>query len=386
MTIKLLCIDPLEDYELIDEILLRSYGIDVVFVCKLSHKINTQKDHVVVDSFSYEDIYKICELVRPNYIVCSSEGLFVTIAKIRTELEIKGMSLSKAMLLSHKNLMYEQLNDFLSYPKTTKITKSLHFSSFKSSIDSTEIFIKPINMSGSCETYHVKNTSDYQLFLSNQKAGLENYIAQAYIDAELYHSELVVFNGEILFISARKYSLPNHLMVSRNEPIFSFNIKNKEKHKKIINASIKVMELLNVNNGILHTEFFLSDTGDLNFIETNARAPGIGLNRMYRKKLSISLETLLCFIVCGVTPPKIIEQSGHYICGYYPLKFGVVKKIEIPKLDVSSEWITYVKPNDSVEQAKHMTKSAMVICWDKCSEKIEEAGSILSKHNLLEVY
>lgn len=385
MMIKLLCIDPLENYDIIDADILRVHGIEAVFASQLPPKINAKINHII-DSFSYEDIYALCELIRPDYITCLSEELFVTVAKIRSELGIKGMSLSKAMLLSHKNVMYEQLNGLFPYPKTTTISESSNFSLLATELKSREIFIKPVNMAGSCETYHLKNNSDFQLFLSNQKAGLANYIAQAYIEAELYHSELAIFNGEILFISARKYSLPNHLMVSSNEPIFSLNITDKEKHKKIIDASIKVKELLKINNAILHTEFFLSDNGDLNFIETNARAPGIGLNRMYQKKLSISLETVLCFIVCGVAPPKITEQYCHYICGYYPLKHGVIKNMDIPSLDVESEWISYVKPNDSFVQAKRMTKSAMVICWNKSSKKIEEVSEVLSKHDLIQVY
>lgn len=386
MTIKLLCIDPLQDYEIIDENLLGSYGIETVFASKSIQNLNETKNHVLIDNYSYDDIYRICELVRPDYIACFSEDLFEILAKIRIELRINGMDLSTAKLLSHKNLMYEKINGFVPYPKTAKINKNLEFSSLKTILESKEVFIKPINMAGSFETYHVKNNSEYQLFLTNQKLGLENYIAQAYINAELYHSEVVIFHGKVLFISARKYSYPNHLMVTLNEPIFSLNITDQNKHKIIIDASLKVTKLLEINNGILHTEFFLSDNGQINFIETNARAPGIGLNRLYRKKLSISLETILCFIICNVEPPEINEHDDAYICGYYPLKKGVVKKLDIPILEVASEWITYIKPEDSFDQARHMTKSAMVICWDNSSKKIEDISHILSKHDLVEIY
>jgi|GEM_PF-5010258 len=386
MTIKLLCIDPLHDYEMIDERLLKSFGIETIFVYKSTSKLLEAKNRVFLDSFNYEEMLCLCELVRPDYIVCFSEDLFELIARIRGELKINGMDLSMAKLLSHKNLMYEKINGYVPYPKTAKIDKSLKFSTLRKILESKECFIKPINMFGSFETYHVKNSEEYDHFLANQKLGLKNYIAQAYINAELYHSEVVIFKGNILFVSARRYSAPNHLMVTLNEPIFSLNIGDQTQYQTIIDASLKVTELLGFENGILHTEFFLSDSGDLNFIETNARAPGIGLNRMYRKKLSISLETILCFIVCNVAPPKITEHSDNFICGYYPLKSGVVKNIHIPTLLVASEWITYIKPNDSFEQVKHMTKAAMVICWDKSYKKIEDSGHMLSKHNLVEIY
>lgn len=382
MTIKLLCIDPNGNDDLIDKALLKASNIDLILMSKTS----ITNHNVLVNSLDYADMYTACQCIKPDYIVCLSEELFAPVAKIRSLLGIKGMDLAKANLLCHKNLMYEQLHGYLPYPKTTKITESSSLSILMSDLNSGEIFIKPINGSGSCETYHIKNNMDYQGFLSNRALRLDNYIAQSYINAELYHSELVVFKGEILFSSARKYSLPNHLMVSCNEPLFSLNITDKAIQKKIIDASIQVQKRLNINNAILHTEFFLSDQGELNFIETNARPPGIGLNRMYQKKLSVSLETLICFIVSGVTPPAIIEQSDYYVCGYYPLKQGIVKTIDIPALEVANQWISYVKPNDSFKQAKRMTKSAMVICWDPCEKKIEETRLSLSKHKLIEVY
>lgn len=385
MTIKLLCIDPFEDYDLIDEELLFLYGIRPIFVYQLALIKNLPKNHAVVKSFEYEELLNLCELIKPDFIVSSSEKLFVIIAQIRDKLGIQGMDLTKARLLSHKNIMYEQLGNELPYPTTTKITALATFSSLQSLLHTQEIFIKPVNMSGSYETYHVTNSSEFTCFLDNRKGELDTYIAQAYIEADLYHSELIVFNGKILFVSARKYSLPNHLMVSANLPIFSVPICNADKYKQIIDASIKAQQLLAINNGILHTEFFLSDDGQLHFIETNARPPGIGLNKMYNNKLGISLETLLCFIVCGVTPPSFNEDDNYYICGYYPLKSGLVNKINIPMLDVPSEWVTFVKVNEFIQPASDMSKAGMVLCWDTCYEKLAGVEEILSKHHLIEI-
>lgn len=385
MTIKLLCIDPFEDYNLIDVELLSLYGITPIFASQLALVQNLPKNYVVIKSFEYEDLLNLCVLIKPNFIVSSSEKLFVIIAKIREKLGIKGMDLNKARLLSYKNIMYEQLRNELPYPSTTKITELDTFSSLQCLLEAEEIFIKPVNMSGSYDTYHVINSFDFAYFLDNRKGALDTYIAQAYIAADLYHSELVVFEGKILFASARKYTLPNHLMVSANMPVFSVPIYNADKYKQIIDASIKTQQLLAINNGILHTEFFLSDDGQLHFIETNARPPGIGLNIMYNKKLSVSLETLLCFIVCGVTPPSFDEDNNYYICGYYPLRSGLVNKINIPLLDIPNEWVTFVKSNEFIKPVSHMSKAGMVICWDICPEKLASVEGILSKHQLIEM-
>ncbi len=386
MMIKLLCVDSAESYELVDTALLCSLGIEAVFVYKTESKTTSLDEGVFVSSFDYAELYAVCERVRPDYIVCFSEDFFVDLALIREKLGIQGMNLAKAMLLSHKNFMYDKLDGFVQCPQSTMLFDDAHFYSLQHALGADEIFIKPINKAGSYETYHVKNESEYQQFLSNKKENLVNYIAQNYIHAELYHSELVVFEGEILFASARQYSFPNHLMVSRHEPIFSLNIRDQNQYKKILDASIKVQKTLGVENGILHTEFFMTQSGDVIFIETNARTPGIGLNHMHRKNLSISLETLLCCIVCGVRPPALVESSYHYLCGYYPLKPGRIRKMELPLLDVNNEWIVYVKPYDYHEPAVHMTKSAMVMCWDQCGKKVAEAGKMLAKHQVVEIY
>lgn len=386
MNTRLLCIDSIEDYELIDQTALHDQNIDVFFASRKYSKEPIPKNYISVSSFDYEALHSLCSILKPDYIVCFSEDLFVDIALIRQNLNIKGMSVATAKLLSHKNLMYDQIDGSFPYPKTTTIDKQSNFSGLKDILNASEIFIKPVNMGGSYETYHIKNDKEFDYFLANKKESLSTYVAQTYIDADLYHSELVICNGTVLFVSARKYSLPNHLMVSKNVPVFSLNIDEQDHFNKIKNASIEVIRLLGVNNGIFHTEFFMNDQGAIHFIETNARAPGIGLNRLYLNKLAISLETLLCFIVCGKNPPEFTECDDLFVCGYYPLRPGVVKAIIKPELDVANKWIIYVKPDDIIPEAKYMSKAAMFICWDKCIAKIDEATHLLAKHNVIEVY
>ncbi|RUR14108.1 acetyl-CoA carboxylase biotin carboxylase subunit family protein [Legionella sp. km772] len=385
MNTKLLCIDSLEDYDLIDCDLLRVNGVEVIFTSK-KEPADNQRSYVQVSSFDYDSLYDLCKKTKPDYIACFSEDLFVDVASIRSALNIKGMSVEVAKLLSYKNLMYEKIDGKFSYPKTTKIDEQSDFCHLQKTLNSKEVFIKPINMGGSYETYHVKDEAGFNYFLENRKEDLNTYIAQTYINADLYHSELVISNGEVVFCTARKYSFPNHLMVSKNIPIFSLNIGDQSRYKKIVDASIQIVRLFGINNGIFHTEFFLDKEGSINFIETNARAPGIGLNRLYWNKLSLSLETLLCFIVCGKKTPKFNELDNVYVCGYYPLKPGTVKTVVKPELNVESQWTIYVKPNETTPAAKHMSKAAMFICWDKSSEKIDEATRLLSNHNVIEVY
>ena len=368
----LLCIDPSQDYELIDYELLKEMGICSVFLIKEQSKIPQGNNYILVNTFSYEDILSASRTMRPDYIVCFSEDLFEDIAKIRN-----------ILLLSQKTVIYEKLSNMFPYPKTISLTEEFSLSLLQDKLDSQEIFIKLTSGSGSYETYHVKNEDDFSNFNHSRKKG-QNYIAQSYIKDAVYHSELMVYKGDVLFVSAREYTNPNHFMVSKNIPIFSLNILDPVKEEKIKEASIRVKEILNIDNGILHTEFFVSNDGHIQFIETNARPPGIGLNKLYQKKLSISMETILCCIVCGIAPPRMMESKSHFICGYYPKKKGLIKKIIQPEVQVEQEWTFFVKPNDKGEEMKHMSKSAMVVCWDDSNLKINKIGEYLSQQNIVE--
>ena len=383
---KLLCIDPLQDYELIDCDLLLQLGISPVFLIKDESKFVKDRENVLVISFAFEDLLAICDSICPDYIVCFSEDMFVDVAKIREKLNIAGMSLNTSMLLSHKNFMYQKLDGLFSYPKTTTLIESPNLKLIKEKIGVQEVFVKPINSSGSYETYHIKTEEDFCNFLTTRKESDENYIAQAYVADDLYHSELAVFDGNILFVEARKYTHPNHLMVSKNLPIFSVNILNAHQRQLILDASIKVSQLLEFNNGVLHTEFFMSGEGYIQFIETNARAPGIGLNKLYQKKYSVSLETILCCIVCKVEPPRLVKNKSHYVCGYFPRKNGIIKRVNKPELSVQNEWTLFVSPDDTSEQMAHMSKSAMVLCWDDSITEINKTGDFLAEQDIVEIY
>nr|WP_248295714.1 hypothetical protein [Legionella pneumophila] len=170
MKIKtLLCIDPLQDYELIDCDLLLQLGIVPLFLINDVSKSVKDRKNVLVNSFSFEDLFAICDLISPDYIVCFSEDMFVDIARIRENLNIAGMSFNTSMLLSHKDLMYQKLDGLFSYPKTTTLIESPNLKLIKERVGVQEVFVKPINSSGSYETYHIKTEEEFCNFLINKK-------------------------------------------------------------------------------------------------------------------------------------------------------------------------------------------------------------------------
>lgn len=384
---KLLIIDELCDYSLIDIELLKSKNIDVIFAFSdiNQYEINKRPNKVYLPSFSFEDIFAAVKHSTPNYIVCMSEEYFYEVSGIREMLSIPGMSMKTSKKLSDKYIMNQiAMKGGLNTPHTKLLDIDDSYSNLKEVLGSKIVFIKPTTKTGSFETYKIKNELDYKSFLKNKRLALEQYIAQEFIDGELYHSEVIVSKGEIKFLHSRKYTSPNADMVFNQQPIFSANISNKEMKNLLDEASLRLVASFGIKNGVYHNEFFIRNEEAL-FLETNARAPGIGLNHMYAQMLGVSLETLLCLIVCNVELPPIISDEYKYFCGYFPVKKGTVLSVNTLEMDVKSKWEFFVKQGDVLKSHSSMTKSAMVICWDNELSKIEKNSEKLLSHEVLEL-
>lgn len=386
MNIKLLCVDVLEDYSLIDDEYLNGLGIDLS-ILYTSKNSESKKNGIKIDKFNFEEIFRVSKSIMPDRIVCYSEELFSDVAKVRQCLNIKGMDVDTARLFSNKYLMYIKLKDKVDTPKSLLLSKDISYKEIKGRVESEQIFIKPVSCSGSYETYHILSEKCFSNFLLKKKLPISSYIAQTFIHGELYHSELIVENGKIRFRSARKYSAPNHSMICSGELLYSVFVDDIEIEKALLKESIVVQQGLNVNSAVMHTEFFLENsTGNLVFLETNLRAPGIGLNNMYNKILGISYETIMCLLVCEKAIPFFNECEKVYACGYYPLQEGTVKKINKIDVKINSDWTYFIKEGEHNNQRRSMTKAAMVICSDLKKNKVIEAMKLLHEHQLIEVY
>jgi hypothetical protein len=64
MNTKLLCIDSLEDYELIDRDLLYENGVEVFFASKKPYKERASPQYLSIRSFDYEELYCLCEIIK----------------------------------------------------------------------------------------------------------------------------------------------------------------------------------------------------------------------------------------------------------------------------------------------------------------------------------
>lgn len=384
MSIKLLCIDQLEDFSLIDTDYLNSIGIEAYFLFTKGDSSNT-KNCIKINKYDFNNIFTAARSLSPDRIVCFSEELFITVARVQNKLKIKGMSQNSAKVFSNKFSMYNKLDGHIKVPKTTLLSRASSYIDLVCSLGIENIFIKPVACSGSFETYHVRDQASYDTFINHKKLNLDKYIAQEYIAGELYHVETIVEGGNVKYKSARKYSAPNNSMLENEVLLYSMPIYDPEVESELLEKGLLVQQKLDVQNAVMHTEFFKStDTGQLVFIETNMRAPGIGLNKMYKKLLGISFETIMCLLVCKVSIPRFNVSKKMFVCGYYPRKKGVVKKINKPNLNIDCQWEYFTNIGDETKELNSMTKAAMVLCSDFNREKLKTAIEYLSSYQVIE--
>lgn len=378
--IRLLCINPSSNYELVDNNLLYRMGVDVWFVVKRGGSSN--KDNIVyVEDFTLTELRKATSIIEPDRIVSFYEELFEVVANLNCEFGLRGLSKHKSLLFSNKRYMYKILSGVVNVPKTIQLNTHIEYSNLRAELKSDSIFIKPDSKAGSIETYVIRNEEQYKWYLSNKKLEIQNYIAQPYINGDLYHSEMIVQDGTVRFINARKYSSPNSDMVLSKKPVFSYSLPDESIKKSIISSSMAVKTGMNINNAILHTEFFIeNETQKVYFVETNLRAPGIGLNYLYKMLLGISLETCLCLIISDIKLKDIKTNGLEYICGYYPMKTGIAKKINDIELGVKADWRHFVDIGRRYEESDKMSKSSMVICYSDNQSKLMEQQTALCSH------
>lgn len=386
-TTKLLIIDDLCDYSLIDIELLKRKKIEAIFAfCDpKKYENHVGENKVYIQSLSFENIIGIAKEIHPNYIACMSEEYFFDIARVRELLSISGMSIRTSKKLSDKSIMNQiAMERGLDTPNTKQLNNKDSYYTLSQTLGTESIFIKPTSKTGSFETYKISSEKEYRQFLNRKKLEINQYIAQEFILGDLYHSEMVVSKGKVKFLHSRKYSSPNADMVFHQKPLFSSEISHKQTKQLIEEASLKLVNVFGMENGIYHNEFFLKDNKAL-FLETNARAPGIGLNYMYEQMLGVSLETLLCLILCNAELPPLKINNFKYICGYYPIKKGKVVSVNHMDTDIESKWQFYVSKGEVLDSYQNMTKSAMVICWGREDEVIENTLTKLQFHEALKV-
>jgi biotin carboxylase len=336
----------------IDFALLKNINIEPILAYpKGISPINKNKS-VFYKDLNISEISKIVEDHKIDAIICFNDNFLIETAQIRTKYNIPGLHFPEIEKYKIKSKMYRALGNEIIYPPTIHYIDNLKFENIVENIGKGEYFIKPNNLAGSEGGCHIQSQDNYTEWKKNDYNLSLNYVIQKFYTGTLFHCELIVRNGVIKYIQARRYSYPNHMFL-KGKIIASFPIIDLVLKNKIEQAAIKVQKVLKYNNGVMHTEFFLDNNSIPVFLETNIRQAGAAINLIHKRRAGISLETAMVLLELDKDINIVLDKTLDYdLCGYIPRKKGIVTKISLPQLKGQYNFDIKVKVGENCDYPK----------------------------------
>lgn len=246
-----------------------------------THCFAWEKDAVckdIVDFFypisimDKDQILEICRKVRIDGVTSIASDVAVpTMCYISEKMGLVGNSYQDALLATNK---YEMRQRFISHevfcPKFVKASENYSVTDFK-----LPLIVKPTDRSGSRGVKKVEKLSD--LTDAVERAQKQSFIHQAIIEEYITGDEVSV---ETISWEGKHYILAITDKVTTGEPYFvelehhqpsslCENVQNKIKAE-----TIKALNALNIHYGASHSEFKITNEGEVYAIEVGARMGG----------------------------------------------------------------------------------------------------------------
>ena len=263
-------------YKEIDFELLKSEQIEPILIYPKELEEIGEGKPAYYTNLSIDELSRIIKQSQCDAIVCYNDNFLIESAQLRTLFNIEGIQSREIQKYKYKSEMYQSVSDSVNTIPYMFVDESLTFEAMMEHLGAGPYFIKPDHRAGSEGTSVIATNSDFIRWKQKYHSSFPQSIVQPYCNSDLYHCELIVHNNDIKYIQARKYSYPNHQFLEgkiiASLPITDFKLK-----EKVEAAAVKVQQQLGFFNGVMHTEFFVTDKQELLFLETNIRKRMTGI-------------------------------------------------------------------------------------------------------------
>ncbi len=211
-------------------------------------------------------------------------------ARLREHLRIPGMGDTTARYFRDKLAMRVRAEELeILIPKFVHILNYEKIKTFLKSVNYPTL-LKPRMQAGAVGIKKINGAE--QLWQTLELLGDEqsNYLLEEFIPGEVYHSDSIIFDRNLLFTINSKYGLPP-LDVAHNGRVFtSYNIEyGSDDDIKLCDINKKVVEGLGLVQGVVHSEYIKDYEGNFYFLETSARVGGANLAEMIEAASSVNL-------------------------------------------------------------------------------------------------
>ncbi len=227
--------------------------------------------------YNYEMVYEMAKEIHKNHgiyrIVSIYEKTVEIAGKLRERFNIPGINGEISNLMRNKFEMKQYLNSKgVKVTNFKKISKGLYHNQLK-----FPLVIKPISGAATNFTYTINNNEELKEKLD--RFSNNDFVAEEYVKGDEYHVDLIIQNGKIVMNSVGKYRYNVLSTIEEAKPLCSIvyppnSIESDKLLLSLVKENEKIVRLLNVDNCICHSEFFVTDNSDIYFSEIAARMGG----------------------------------------------------------------------------------------------------------------
>ncbi|AZF38313.1 hypothetical protein C4J88_3540 [Pseudomonas sp. R4-39-08] len=209
-------------------------------------------------------------------IVSTGEEDLAPAAYARNAFNLKGISFEQSTLYRNKLLMKERLvSTDIQLPTFSSAADVRALSAMLSRFG--KIIVKPKEGYSSKGIMVISTPSELDHFLSEQDYCIDRFVAEEFIDLDVYHLDAVVVNGEILFSTLGRYHDPLVNFSTSQWLVTSITNQTSALHEQAKHALLKILHAFETCRGVFHFEFF-SDGTNLIFCEIAIRPAGGGIS------------------------------------------------------------------------------------------------------------
>lgn len=355
---------------------------NIIYIFSLRSKFDAPKGtyeelHLVElrDSEDYipELIKAISTRKKIKYIISMSEQDLLPCAAARDKLHLDGLSYKDAIKFRDKFIM-KQIAESVDVKVPNYSLLSNKDVSLRLLNDHGKIILKPRDGYGSQGVVVINNKDEFDYYSTKLNLCSNDYLIEEFIEYDVYHLDVLLRDGKIIFSSLGKYDSP---LIDINEKEWSCSfISNKKSsiHLDALRIFKNLISGFGVNDGVFHFEFF-SNGKEIYFCEIAIRPAGGGITdtidqtwdiNLNEEHVKLQMHTASSFgpenefPVCYSAEMLMMSPKGgriKEITGIKEINTEEFKKIKIDKAK-----------GDVIEPSRHSGDSVLTIILSSESE------------------
>jgi biotin carboxylase len=250
-----------------------------------------------------------------DQVMALSEFDLLTGAMIREEFSIPGPDVATVSAWRDKTVMKDVASKSgIPVPRWCEPTSKDEIMTFAAKVG-WPIVLKPKAGAASEGVFVLSSYAELEETWSKISPDLSNVEVEEFIVGEIFHSDGLVKDCEVIFEQSSKY-FNSCFEFSKGKPLGSIFVTDPQLKKQCFNFSASIVRALSVENGAFHIEFFRRSDGSLVFLEMGARVGGGEIPFVIRDILGVDLIGSWLKILGGQSPTIKKTQSPSRVGGF----------------------------------------------------------------------